>query len=122
MSKKTIEHVQKCFNYAVSQNKGKTDGLRASLKALVHHLYDDHTHCKDQEWCRNKDDPKRGFPSLPRGQPLSDLECKPKLEALFEQYAKQAEKLVAAGSTQRNENFNQIVSTKHPKNKHYAGS
>jgi len=36
--------------------------------------------------------------------------------------AKNAEKIPPCGSSQLNENFNKIVSSKHPKDRHYAGS
>lgn len=122
MSVKTIKHVQTCFNYAVMQNKGSPGEMQAALQAVVPHLYDDHSQCVNQSWCHHKDDPTRKYKSLPRGKPLTDKKCKEKLMELFAGYARNANRLAASGSTQQNENLNQVITTKHPKNKHYGGS
>ena len=122
MTTKTVKHIQKCFSYAIAQNKGNVNGFQASVRALIPHLYNDHTLCTDQNWCHHKKEPGRRYSSLPRGQPLADQGCRRKLEEVFETYTKQAGKFVQLGSTQRNENFNQVVTTKHPKNKHFASS
>jgi len=38
-----IKHVQKCFSYAVSQNKFNKTGIRDNITAIVPHMYTDHT-------------------------------------------------------------------------------
>jgi len=47
--KKAIPHIKKCFAYAISQNKGKTDNLAKQLKQLPHHLFNMHENCGS--WC-----------------------------------------------------------------------
>ena len=48
------------------------------------------------------------------GKPLTCQSLKADLEKLFEKYAGKASELVFMGSTQLNENFNHMVSSKAP--------
>ena len=50
LSEKDIKYIQKCFVYALQQNKGDIDGLRNAFAATVPHMYGDHTSC-DKLWC-----------------------------------------------------------------------
>ena len=52
---------------------------------------------------------------MPYGKPLSCSLLRSALENLFDKYAGKAEELSNVGSTQLNENFNQMVSSKAPK-------
>ncbi|XP_069140965.1 uncharacterized protein [Argopecten irradians] len=62
------------------------------------------------------------YNSLPYGKPLTDKKFQNSLQNIFEKYKKQADKLAFASSTQSNENFNNIVASKAPKNHHTSGS
>lgn len=65
-------------------------------------------------WCKSESTnykPKK----LPYGKPLSCSLLRSALENLFDKYAGKAEELSNVGSTQLNENFNQMVSSKAPK-------
>ena len=122
VSKKNIKYLQMCFTYAINQNQGNADGLRASLEATIPHAYNDHSHCTGLQWCHHTTGGSEEYGSLPNKKPLSNVACREALEELFKPYIEMAPRLANAGSTQRNESFNQLVSTKHPKNKFYAGT
>ena len=64
------------------------------------------------------------FRSFPSGKPLTDPGIKEELSKLFAEYTKSEilERLACFSSTQANERFNQLVSTKSPKARHYRGS
>uniref|UniRef100_A0A8W8P2E2 Mutator-like transposase domain-containing protein n=1 Tax=Magallana gigas TaxID=29159 RepID=A0A8W8P2E2_MAGGI len=62
------------------------------------------------------------FTSLPNGKPLHGDGLRKELETLVEKYKGRIENMRDLGSTQSNENFNNIVSTKAPKNRYYGGS
>lgn len=57
------------------------------------------------------------FTSLPNGNPLHGDGLRKELETLVEKYKGRIENMRDLGSTQSNENFNNIVSTKAPKNR-----
>ena len=61
--------------------------------------------------------------NVPYGKDLQGDELRKDLTNLFQIYADHASKLLTPlGSTQSNENFNQMVSAKTPKSRHYSGS
>ncbi|CAC5402505.1 unnamed protein product [Mytilus coruscus] len=141
-SKKLYELSKKCFMYAIKENEGLTDDLREGLNRIVPHVSGDHSLCTDIEWCTYKDDPVSniiyystnnvpssylcetdmhvywciiGIKSLPGGKCLSNDALTSELRELVQQYNRRAESLQNMGSTQANENFNQIVGSKCPK-------
>lgn len=65
-------------------------------------------------WCKNE---KKDYKprNLPFGKPLSCQDFRHALENLFLKYAAKADELAVLGSTQVNENFNHMVSSKAPK-------
>jgi len=56
LSAMVITYIQKCFMYALTQNKNDEDGLRSAFLATVRHMYGDHTMC-DRKWCQYIVDP-----------------------------------------------------------------
>ena len=64
------------------------------------------------------------FRSFPSGKPLTDPCLKEELSKIFAEYTKSEilERLACFSSTQTNDSFNQLVSTKSPKARHYSGS
>ena len=64
------------------------------------------------------------FRSFSSGKPLTDPRLKGELSKIFAEYTKSEilERLACFSSTQANESFNQLVSTKSPKARHYSGS
>ena len=121
LSTKVLKYVQKCFFYALTQNKGDADGLRAALTSIVPHMYGDHTDCGS--WCGYAASPSTYKHSgLPYGRDLTCQATKSALLNLFEAYSQNAEKLATHGSSQANESFNTTVCSKQPKSRSYASS
>ncbi|CAG2225446.1 unnamed protein product [Mytilus edulis] len=65
---------------------------------------------------------KQKYKHLPKGEPLSNENLRKHLETVTENYKKRSSQLVDLGSTQSNENFNNIVASKAPKNRSYGGT
>ncbi|CAG2238880.1 unnamed protein product [Mytilus edulis] len=111
-----IPYLVRCFMYAIKENEGVTDELRVGLNRIVPHVSGDHSLCTNVEWCTYKDDPVNfKYKSLPGGKCLSNDALTSELKELVQQYNRRAESLQNMGSTQANENFNQIVGSKCPK-------
>ena len=51
----TITWLQKCFSYAVAQNKGSPEKVEAALRSIVSHAFGEHDKCGG--WCQYKSDP-----------------------------------------------------------------
>lgn len=109
------------FGYAIAQNKGEPEKVRKSLLNIEKHFYGEHDGCG--EWCRYSEDPQNyKHKNLPYGRSLSCLEFRPQLAAILKRYADNAEKIAPCGSSQANENFNNLVATKNLKYKYNASS
>lgn len=109
---KLRSHIERCFTYCIQQNRGQAKQLEAELGKIVPHLYGEHDCCGT--WCRSEQTnykPK----NLPYGKPLSCSLLRAALVTLINKYASKAEELAVMGSTQENENFNYMVSSKAPK-------
>ncbi|WAR10616.1 hypothetical protein MAR_035692, partial [Mya arenaria] len=52
LSNNNIAHIQKCFSYEISQNKGSTHGIKTSLDALPSHMFNEHSSCSPT-WCKS---------------------------------------------------------------------
>lgn len=109
---KVRTHIERCFTYCVHQASEDPEKLANDLGKIVPHLYGDHSMCGT--WCRSE---QTGYKpkNLPYGKPLTSEPLRSALEKLFEKYADRATELVSMGSTQVNENFNHMVSSKAPK-------
>lgn len=80
LSSKVISYFSKCFSYAISQNVGDPQNLRASLNCIVPHAFGNHTMC-DPSWCGYKQSPGTYKHSdLPYGR---DLQGEPLQKALL---------------------------------------
>ena len=112
--------MQKCFAYALNQNKGNPDGVRNAILNIVPHVYGEHGQCGD--WCKFQKDPSAKYKSLPRGLALEGDSLRQALNNVFGIYAQNAEKLAPCGSTLANESFNNSIASKAPKARHYRGS
>lgn len=122
LSSTTISHIKKCFTYALSSNRNNPIGMKKNLLAIPHHLFGDHQQC-EISWCRFLQSPNTYVPkNLPFGKYLQNEDLFNSLLKVFTQYSEIAQKLSSLESTQINENFNQLVSTKNPKNKFYSSS
>ena len=122
LSSTVITYFQKMFAYALQSNAGDPDGLESTLLAVVPHAYGDHAQCSSS-WCGFLKAPegyKHG--GLPYGKDLSCSDTKVAVSDLFTALAAQSAKLSPLGSSQSNESFNNIATSKAPKTRHYGGS
>ena len=111
-----IPHLQKCFTFAVVQNKGKSTELKAILRAIPNHVFGQHENCGS--WCH------RGFDDDPSSHQicLKNPELHQALTDLFQKYARNSAKFSAAASSQGNESLNGIMAHKVPRNRCYSQS
>jgi hypothetical protein len=118
---KTIVHLKKCFSYALAQHQKDPEEMKASLQAIVPHMYGDHSQCRS--WCKYHRNPKTYAPTnLPYSRYLTCDKLKEDLVNVIETYVQQVQKLSNLGSTQSCESFNNIVAYKNPKALFLSGS
>ena len=123
LNPKIICYFGRCFGYCLKQNKGDKLAIKNGLLSIVPHSSGDHSKCS--ELCRYKRDPGLFiFRSFPSGKPFTDPHLKEELSKIFAEYTKSEilGRLACFSSTQANESFSQLVSTKSPKARHYSGS
>ncbi|XP_070538438.1 uncharacterized protein [Ptychodera flava] len=121
LTNKVIKYLQKCFNYAVSQNEGSSDGLAKALRSIIPHAFGEHDNCG--EWCSFAKDPVNyTHKSLPHGKNLTGDDLRSALDSLFNSLVDQSVKLANLGSSQANESINNGIASKAPKSKFYGGS
>jgi hypothetical protein len=117
LSQKVINYLTKCFSYCIAQNSN-ADNLKLALNSLcLMLLIGEHQLCNDS-WCGYKKDPSTyKHHSLPNGKDLHGAKLKQALSRLVEEYATDivVKKLVSFANSQRNESFNNIISSKNPK-------
>ena len=117
----TITWLQKCFTYAVAQNKGSAENVEAAIKTIVPHAFGEHDKCG--AWCQYKADPDNyTHKHTPNGEDLQSEKLKEGLTAVFNKLASNSAKIAPYASTKDVESFNNIVASKAPKARHYAGS
>lgn len=121
LDRRIIDYFGKCFILAIKQNKDVPEAVSERLKTVVPHAYGEHDKCPESFSCHLKG-PEYEHKNLPNGANLSDVTIRPKLEAIFEKHAKNANQLAPCGSTQKNESFNHILTKRHPKNKSYSAT
>ncbi|XP_021350929.1 uncharacterized protein LOC110448808 [Mizuhopecten yessoensis] len=120
--KGVIPYILRCFMYAISSKQSNEDELCERLDSIVPHLFGDHSGCSG-DWCRYSKQPSTyRYRHLPKGEPLTNENLRKQLETVTENYKKRSSQLVDLGSTQSNENFNNIVASKAPKNRSYGGT
>ena len=119
LTKKMISSVTKNFNYMLQQNRGKPEQIAIGLKAVVEHMFGNHTYCGT--WCGYLADPEKyKHGNLPYGKDLTDETLCSALSEIFS--GLNVNKLAFLSSTQANESFNNTVASKAPKCRHYSGS
>ena len=122
LSTKVINYLQKCFSYAIKQNKDDPQGIRKNLRAIVLHAFGNHSSC-GISWCKYLKDPVGDrHTTLPHGKDLEGEELKKDLMQVTEVYCQNAEKLVPLDSSQANEALNNTIGSKTPKIGHYGSS
>lgn len=114
MKKETIDHLKKCFGYAIVQNVGDSENLACTLRSIPDHMFDNHENCGI--WCNRKNGASK------QKIILSDNSLYNELSSMFTKYAANAPKFSIAASSQANESFNNIMAHKSPKNICYSQS
>ncbi|XP_063436635.1 uncharacterized protein LOC134718073 [Mytilus trossulus] len=114
-----IKYFQKCFSYAISQNKNKENALKETLISIVPHAFGQHEKCGN--WCKADND-NFSFKSLPGGKALSGDDLYNDLYIVFETMSNNAHKLAPGGSTKDVESLNGIFASKAPKRICYSAS
>ena len=111
LSQKVINHLVKCFSYAIAQNKGDSKGIQAALRCIVPHAFGDHCNCA-VTWCGFKTDPASyKHKELSYGKDLHGENLQSALNNIFKDYCTDAvaEKLAPMTNSQRNETLNGVV-------------
>jgi len=112
--KGVIQHLKKCFCYAIAQNKGKTTELAAVIKSIPDHVYNHHENCGT--WCNRIVDNSKQTVTL------SDDNLFNELKKVFVNYANNAFKFIVAASSQANESLNSIIVSRASKARCYSKS
>lgn len=109
------------FLTLLKQNKGDAEKVRIALENILPHAFGDHGKCG--EWCEGRIlGEQYVHKNLPKGKPLTDADLRLSLTKLLSKYIKNAKQISQCGSTQANESLNNLIATKNPKARHYAGS
>ena len=120
-SNKCVQFIQKCFSYAVVQNKNQPEQLRKALAQIVPHSFGDHSGC--HSWCGFISNPDTyQHKSLPHGKDLCGEDLREDLKNIMAVYINNAEKIAPAASTKDVESFNNSIASKAPKRIHYSAS
>ncbi|XP_061183916.1 uncharacterized protein LOC133192080 isoform X3 [Saccostrea echinata] len=109
---KVCSHIERCFSYSISQNKGQREQLAIGLSSIIPHLYGEHSSCGT--WCMGKEEGYK-HKALPYGKPLDDKDLRVALQSLMEKFIPRSSELANMGSTQSNESFNHMAASKAPK-------
>ncbi|VDI29330.1 Hypothetical predicted protein [Mytilus galloprovincialis] len=118
----TRQYILRCFMYAIKGGETEDD-IKCNLERIVPHVFGSHEKCEDVDWCTYNTNPENfKYKSLPNGKPLTSDGLKEELHSLVRKMISRSESITDLGSTQANESFNQLVSVKAPKARHYGGS
>ena len=117
---KVISYLQKCFSYAISQNKNDPEKTRSALLSIEPHVFGQHENCGT--WCKFKSDPNHYYKHLPNKTHLTGIELRSKLKEIFLKQANNSAQLCFNATSNPNESFNTMVASKAPKSKHNSKS
>lgn len=120
-SDKIRSYFSHAFLATLKKNKDNAPAAERQLKNIVDHAFGEHEACDESRSCRSLGN-DYVYEGLPHKKPLTDPELRASLVKLFSRAANNAAKLAPCGLTQVNENANNMVAYKYPKNYHYAGS
>lgn len=113
LSTTVIDHIKKCFGYAVKQNKGDVNQLHCALLNIPDHLFNKHENCG--LWCHDEINKENSFHIRLKNNTLYE-----ELRKYFSQL--DAGKFISGASSQANESLNNMMCSKAPKNISYSTS
>ncbi|VDI30256.1 Hypothetical predicted protein [Mytilus galloprovincialis] len=113
----TREYILRCFMYAITGGTTEDD-IKVSLDRIVPHIYLAIMTVAERSHGVNM----RRIQQILSGNPLTNESLKEELLVLVSKYTSQSKAIAELGSTQANESFNQMASSKAPKSRHYGGS
>jgi hypothetical protein len=122
VSKPVILYLTATVGTIINKCQGSASALAASLQNVPEHIFNKHDGCSP-EWCKYYMDPQN-YKSKYLAKSLGDHGCPlyKDLCACFDKLVRKSEELAIGGSTQSCESFNNTVSSKAPKNKHFGGT
>ncbi|XP_058806469.1 uncharacterized protein LOC131672927 [Phymastichus coffea] len=111
LSNDIIKYIQRCFAFAVHQDKGDILNIQKAIRNIPEHLFDHHENCGS--WCR--DDSENGIR-------LYNVDLYDALKNFFNELVDDEYKFVSAASSQANESLNHSMCSKAPKGNSYSTS
>ena len=113
--------LDKCFSYAITQNKGNAVDVEKALNNITPHAFGDHDSCG--KWCRYEEDPGNyRHKYLPNGKNLQGDVLRKELALIFSDLATNAAKIAPCASTSVCESLNNMFASKAPKSRHLSAS
>lgn len=120
LNKDTINYLQRCFNYCLSQNVGNCEAMADAIKNIPEHAFNIHTGCKE-DWCQFLKNPDT-YKHKVIGDGFKDDKLYHYLKVLFGTLAGKSHQFVAAASSNPNEAFHSQTTKIYPKDRYYGGS
>jgi len=121
LNSEVIKYIARCFSYALLQNKGDVDKVRAAVLNIVPHIFGEHANCGT--WCKYSIESTRYMHrTLPCGRDLTGRTLRDDLGTIFTELANNADKIAPCATTRENESFNNMVASTAPKARHYSSS
>ena len=112
----TIQYLQKCFNYCISQNVGYSEEVANAVRNIPYHAFNKHDNCGS--WCSYSQNPDAyRHSNIDNG--LTDQKLFDTLVTLFDDLAAKAHTYSAGASSNPNESLNNIIVSKAPKSRMY---
>ncbi|XP_048576860.1 uncharacterized protein LOC116604230 [Nematostella vectensis] len=124
LSDGVIAYLEKCFAYALYQNRNDEIGLKCALESIVPHSCGDHALC-NASWCGYHKDPAAyKHTDLSNGENLKGEALRGCLDDIIRKFSthEMVKKVAPLSSSQMNEAVNAIIGTKSLKIRYYGGS
>lgn len=124
LSDSVICYMEKCFSYALYQNRNDEAGLKRSMESIIPHAFGDHSSCNNN-WCGYLRDPiSYKHTGLPNGQNLQGAALRNCLADVMTKYTNPGmlKKIAPMSSSQKNESVNSVIGAKSLKIRYHGGS
>ncbi|XP_011859310.1 PREDICTED: uncharacterized protein LOC105556809 [Vollenhovia emeryi] len=117
LTKDGIMYLHRCFTYAMSTNKGDSEGMAKTIRCIPYHAFNDHNQCGD--WCGYLSDPENYDHSMIPGG-FHDQELFKHLKDLFDRLASNSQKFSPGASSNANESLHASMASVAPKSRCYS--